>query len=401
MIDCLIVAHFCDGALENSNNRFNYIANLLSQNKINVELITSNYSHINKRYRSVTSSDSINTLKYKLTYINEPQYSKNVSLKRFYSHYMMSKNLERHLNKRKTPDIIYCAVPSLDIAYTTMKYAKRNNIPFIVDVQDLWPEAFKMVVGLPVISNLLFYPMKKKADMIYRGADKVVAVSQTYVERVLNINSKCSNGLSVFLGTDLNSFDKYAKKNIVNKPKNKIWLVYIGTLGHSYDIRCVIDALAIIGSKGINNIKFIVMGDGPLRNEFEGYSEQKNICVEFKGKLKYDEMVGLLASCDIAINTIAKGASGSIINKVGDYAAAGLPVLNTQECNEYRALVEDYQVGLNCNNGDANDLAKKLMILYNSDTMRKKMGKNNRRLAEEKFDRGTTYKNILSLIQEL
>ena len=255
MIDCIIVAHFCDGALEDSNNRFNYIANLLSQNKINVELITSNYAHGNKKYRKPVNSDLVNTLKYKLTYINEPQYSKNVSLKRFYSHYIMGKNLKRYLNRRKPPDIIYCAVPSLDIAYTTMKYAKRNNIPFIIDVQDLWPEVFKMVINLPLISNLFFYPMKKKADLIYRNADKIVAVSQTYIDRALSTNGKCNNGLSIFLGTDLDLFDRLASENIVNKPKNEVRLVYIGTLGYSYDIRCVIDALAIIGGKGINNIK--------------------------------------------------------------------------------------------------------------------------------------------------
>ena len=42
-------------------------------------------------------------------------------------------------------------------------------------------------------------------------------------------------------------------------------------------------------------------------------------------------MVGMLGVCDIAVNSISKGAAQSIINKHGDYAAAGLPVVNTQE----------------------------------------------------------------------
>ena len=40
--------------------------------------------------------------------------------------------------------------------------------------------------------------------------------------------------------------------------------------------------------------------------------------------MSYEDMVQTLVQCDIAVNPIIKGAAQSIINKVGDYAAAGL-----------------------------------------------------------------------------
>jgi len=52
-------------------------------------------------------------------------------------------------------------------------------------------------------------------------------------------------------------------------------------------------------------------------------------------------MVGLLCACQIAINPIKSKSAGSIINKVGDYAAAGLPVINSQENEEYRRLIKE------------------------------------------------------------
>src|SRR5690606_20385478 len=104
-------------------------------------------------------------------------------------------------------------------------------------IQDLWPEAFKMVFNIPFVSNTIFYPMKKKADYVYSTADNIVAVSQTYAERAIKVNKKCTNAKSVYLGTDLAYFDRLAKENkYKNKPKDEIWIVYIGTLGHSYDI---------------------------------------------------------------------------------------------------------------------------------------------------------------------
>ena len=141
------------------------------------------------------------------------------------------------------------------------------------------------------------------------------------------------------------------------------------------------------------------MGDGPLRDEFEVYAKQEDIDCDFTGRLNYEEMVGKLCSCDIAINPIVKGSAGSIVNKVGDYAAAGLPVLNTQESKEYRDLVRDYEIGYNVECMDSEDLAEKMKILYNDKDLRKRLGQNNRKLGEEKFNRKNSYLKIKEIIE--
>ncbi len=390
MKDILIVAHFTHG-------RFGYIADLLADSGEKVEIVTTNFSHGTKKHRENTNNQQ-NQLKYKMTMLNENGYKKNISLKRFYSHYIFGRNLKRYLTIREKPDVIYCAVPSLDAAYMAAQYAKKNNIKFIIDIQDLWPEAFKMVFNMPFISDLVFFPMNKKANYIYDSADEVIAVSETYVNRALSVNNNLKNGLSVFLGTDLSNFDKFAEENKINKPSEEIWLAYIGTLGHSYDLTSVIDALSILKDKGISNIKFIVMGDGPLKSQFVDYANSKKVYTEFTGRLAYEKMVGILNSCDIAVNPIRSNSAGSIINKVGDYAAASLPVINTQECQEYRDLISNYSAGVNCENGNPVVLAEQLLSLYSNSKLRRKFGENNRKLAEEKFDRNKTYAKIIPKI---
>lgn len=298
------------------------------------------------------------------------------------------------------PDIVYCAVPSLDVAKECARYSKKYNIRFIIDIQDLWPEAFKMVFHVPVISNIIFWPLKNIANYVYKSADDIIAVSETYVNRAVKVNNKYKNKLSVFLGTELSEFDRYKNENKIQFNDKNIRLAYIGTLGHSYDLKCTIDAISILKNQGLKNIKFIVMGDGPLKEKFESYAREKQIDAEFLGRLEYAKMVGTLCSCDIAINPISRGAAQSIINKVGDYAAAGLPVISTQECEEYRNLVEEYKIGFNCENNNSNDLAEKINILYNDEKLRKEFGNNNRKLAEEKFDRNRTYNEIVKLMEK-
>lgn len=393
--DILMIAHFCSDFDREGNNRFNYLADLLSKHGHNVELVTSDFSHERKEKRNVVN---LNRLNYKVTFIKEPKYKKNVSLKRFYSHYVMGKNLKRYLSSRKKPDIIYSAVPSLDAAKIAANFANKNNIKYIIDVQDLWPEAFKMVFKVPLFDKILFYPMKKIANYIYSTADEIIAVSDTYRDRAMISNKKVKKGYSVYLGTNLEQFDAIPKNNEFNNKKDKIWLVYVGTLGNSYDIPRVIDALKIVQKKGIKNIEFIVMGDGPLKEKFKRYAKDKGVNVQFTGRLPYSKMVSILKKCDIAVNPIKKGSAGSIINKVCDYAAAGLPVINTQESLEYRQLINEYNAGYNCNN--VNELADKILILCKDEKLRRKMGNNNRRLAEEKLDRKKTYQQILKLIND-
>lgn len=396
--DILIITHFTVVPGEAGNSRFNYIADKIDYETANVEIITTDFSHLKKAKRDV-SEELRRDINYKLTMLAEPGYTKNISLQRFYSHYIMGKNLKEYLKQREIPDVIYCSIPSLDVARVAAKYAEENNIRFIIDVQDLWPEAFKMAFNVPILSDLMFYPMKRQADYIYGQADEIISVSQTYADRALESNNKCSSVNSIYLGTDLDDFDDTANHNkFMDKPEDEIWLAYIGSLAASYDLIPVIDALKILKDKGIANIKFVVMGDGTLRSKFEEYAKEKEIYAEFTGFLNYKDMVKILTVCDIAVNPIRKGSAGSIINKVGDYAAAGLPVINTQESIEYRNLLDEYEAGVNCINGDSKDIADKLLELVKNQDIRIEMGKNNRRLAEERFDRNKTYKNIIEII---
>lgn len=92
------------------------------------------------------------------------------------SHKVLARNLKSYLEKNEKPDLIYCAFPSIDVAKITSEYATNNTIPFIVDIQDLWPEAFQMAFNVPIISNMIFKPMNKAADVWLVGTDYVDTV---------------------------------------------------------------------------------------------------------------------------------------------------------------------------------------------------------------------------------
>lgn len=393
-MDILIIAHFITEFVKDGTSRFVYIAEQLSQQH-DVEIVTSRFDHIAKKQRTKREYG----LQTKITLLKEPVYHKNVCLQRFVSHNFFGRQVEKYLKSRKKPDVIYCAFPSLDCAYYAAKYAKKNKIKFIIDVQDLWPEAFKMVINIPVLSDVIFSPMMKKANYIYSCADVIVGVSETYCNRAKKSNKKNAECIPVFLGTKLECFDKYAEENKLIRDADKFVIGYCGTLGHSYDIKCVIDALVLLKNDGISNISFWIMGDGPLKNEFEEYAREKQIDAVFYGRVPYPKMCGLLASCDACVNPIHDSSVASIINKHGDYAATGLPVINTQSNQEYRELIEKYKCGINCECSNSTCVADAIKHLLNNREDRTVMGNGSRALAEERFDRVLSYEEIYRLFR--
>ena len=390
-MDILILADFL-GPLDGTfNSRFLYLGDMLAKEH-EVEIVTSDFDHGAKAYIDY----EIEKHDFKITMLHEGAYPTNVCLQRFYGHYVWGRNVRKYLAGRKKPDVIFCAIPTLMASYEAAKYCEKNGIRFVIDIQDLWPEAFQMVFNIPVVSQVIFAPFTFLANGIYKRADGICGVSDTYCERALKVNKKCKKGTTVFLGTELDTFDQYAAGTpIIPDKEGEVRLAYCGTLGASYDLTCVIDAIEKLNDPSLH---FVVMGDGPKKEEFENRAKEKKINATFTGRLQYEAMCCLLSHCDIPINPIMHLAAQSIINKHADYAASGLPVISTQESEEYRKLVEDYDMGFNCENGNIGELADKLATLIKDPQLRKRMGKNARKCASEKFDRKRTYKHLIKEI---
>ena len=388
-----IVANFCGQLNGNDNNRFVYLASLLSSKyDCCVELITSSFIHEKKEKRTLNEM-----YPFKITIIDEPPYKKNVSVKRLISHYKWGDRVYRYLkNSSVMPDVIYCAVPSLTAPHKISKFCKKNKIKFIIDIQDLWPQAFKIALNIPIISNLVFLPIELYANHIYRNADTICGVSETYVKKGLEKNKKGAKGCAVYLGTELVVFDNSLKcEPSFIRQKSDICLCYCGTLGASYDLKCVFEAMKIVND---DRLRLIVMGDGPKKTVFEKMADLYKIRVDFLGRLPYKTMCRNLVECDITVNPIVERSVATIINKHADYAAAGLPVLNTQANKEYVDLIDIYGMGMSSRPGDSEELAKNILLLINNEKMRQDMGSKSRLCAVERFDRAKTYKALVEAI---
>lgn len=383
-------------------SRFYDIAMKMHQCGYEVDFIGSSFQHFRKEPRN---QQLICDMKYPfhITFIDVPKYKKNIDLRRVYSNRIAKKNVLKYLDKHEY-DAVYCSIPANDIGAAVSKYCKKKKIPFVVDVEDLWPEAMSMVIKSKRVRDMLLYSFKRDAEVVYRNADAVIGTSDEYTERAFKNTKRDIPHKTVYVGCDLDNFDQGVRKyyDKIEKADNEFWVTYAGSIGTSYDIR----TLVLAGKKLLNinygNIKIKILGTGPLKQELEDLKIQEDCQnVQFLGYVDYQKMAAYLKKSNIVINSFVKGAPQSIVNKIGDYLASGNAVINTLQSKEFCSLVNEYQFGINIEPENVDALALTIIELYKDKKGLKEMGKSARLLAETKFDRKVSYQVIPDMIESL
>ena len=388
---------------EKGLGRLYYFSELLSANGFDVDLITSDFQHWEKSYRSEDrKSDARNAAPFRVTFLHELAYTKNVEPKRILSYRLLAKNAAKYLSANEY-DLVYALVPDNHLAAVAGRYAKKRGIPFVVDVEDLWPEAMRMVFDVPVVSDLLFSYFSIEAKKAYSMADAVVGSSDEYRDEPLKYGINVPVKKTVYVGNDVSLFDRSVGENAsgIKKPEGEFWVTYAGTIGTSYDLFTFAEAAGILAAKGYDKIKYMILGDGPQREDLEAAAKKCGADVRFPGFLPFADMAVYLSQSDITLNSLVEKAPQSIVSKIGDYLAAGKPMINTGLNKEFCAKVEADGFGVNVRPGDAQALSEAILSLYESPETCNEMGRKARVIAETQFDRPKTYLGIIEMIRSL
>lgn len=396
---------------EKGYTRFGYLAEFLTKAGYQVDLITTTFQHWEKAQRDLAKiQKDIDAGEYPfgLRFIYEPGYKKNVDLARVKSHKIAAKNLKKMLENKpedgKDYDLLYAEIPPNDVARVIAEYGVANNIPFVADVNDLWPEAMRMVLDVPIISSALFYPLQRDAEKVYSMVSGVVGTSDEYRDRPFKNQKRDVPRITVYVGNEIKEFDQGAKDNWDQaiKQEEEFWVSYAGTIGTSYDIRTMVLAGEELKKRGYPNIKIKILGGGPMKEELEELAKSRKIeNVEFVGYAPYGKMAAYLKKSDILVNSFVKKAPQSIVTKIGDYLAAGKVMINTCMSPEFRAKVDNDGFGINIVPEDVTILADAIEDLYKDEEKRLVMGQRAREIAEEQFDRPKSYQKITELIERL
>lgn len=383
-------------------SRFYQIADNFVKAGYDVEIITTDFQHFKK---SLRDKDKILSQGYPfhITFIKTPPYKKNIDVRRVISNWIIEKNLRKYLKKHIDEyDAVYTSIPANNIAASVTEICKKNNVPCVVDIEDLWPEAMSMVIKSKILRKIFLRGFLKDAETAYQNCSGIIGTSEDYTIRAFKNKKRNVPNATIYVGVNLKKFDLGVKEyeNTINKSQSEFWVTYAGSISTSYDIKTLILAAKKLADKGYSEIKVQILGTGSQKENLEQFIKRENINnVKFWGFTEYPKMAAVLSKSDVVINSFVKGAPQSIVNKVGDYLASGKPMINTLENPIFCHLIEREKCGVNIEPENVDNLAMTILDLKNDFKERKKMGKNARTLCEKEFDRHTSYKKIIELTE--
>ena len=368
---------------------------------------TSSFSHHFKNFRSQSWEDRNLSSKSTIRLVPTPGYRRNIGLGRIWRDMVFAFRTFKRGKKELAPDLIVYSESPLTFGYAGQKLAAFHKVPVIFDQMDLWPELFEQVFPrwFRPLAKMMLSPIYANRCHNYNKLDGVMALAKPYLEAAFTVAPilRTRPNALVYNGVDIVAFRAQILKNsqsfkmIHAKEIGEIWAVFAGSLGPSYDIQTILEVADRLGGT-TSMIRLIVAGDGPYADHVRQFVvERGNERLLFVGKLVPEVLSGLYSFCDIALCAYSSRSNVEMPDKVYDYTAAGLPIINSL-LGEVSSVIEDHRIGLQYRAGNPDDLLSALLRLESDPIMRDEMAKNSKRIGDL-YDKKIQYKKFVALVE--
>lgn len=385
--------------------RCGIISKMLVERGHNVTWWTSDFFHQTKnRLRHADTVIEISD-QFRLHMLHaKTVYKQNISFKRIVYSMQLGKALRKAMMKMDKPDVIICAFPLIDFAYEATLYAKRNDIPIIVDVRDFWPDIIweRFPKNLQSLAKHACKFLVMKTDYVMKNADVVIGTTPKSMEFVATHGrlQKKDDGIYYLAYKEKNWSDgekekaeKYWKEKGISK--DDFLLCWTGQISlQRTDFEMVCDVIAELPS-----CKFVICGDGVSRQELEGkYRHCENII--FPGFLNQEELEALMkiASVGVIPNRDTFDFRDTINNKAIEYMAGSLCIFTTLK-GLLRDIVERNEFGLYFEN--RTELKSYIEKMVHAPELLEKYKQNSRKYYEDHFTCNNVYGRLCKLIERV
>lgn len=336
--------------------------------------------------------------KYIIKALRGIRYTKNVSLKRYLDHRLVARKFARFAVREEPPDLIVASMPSYDLAYEGMRYAKERNIPMVVDVRDMWPDVFlTRLCGLKKrIASFMLAGDFNKLRFLLKNASAITAMSDGILSWAMGYAERArTEGDRVFhLGyRPVSSIDESlvgaAIRQLLERLNGNRICLYIGTHGDSYELPLVIEAAKKFFQRAPEyRLHFVIAGQGEQTQALKEMSAGLDN-VSFTGWLNSHEIALLLRHSYLGI-VPCKSVYNAYPNKPFEYFSAGLPIVSSIE-GELASLIDEEGIGFNYLPGDAAGLCRGIVTLAKDPDLREKMARNAKEVFVKNFDAKSIY----------
>ncbi len=304
---------------------------------------------------------------------------------------------------RTSSDVILCTNGSFFSGVAAWLIGAVKRIPFIYNVQDLYPE-------VPVAAGQLRHPwaieiLRRIESLMYRKAARVTVIAAAMRDNLLGKRVPAAhielipnfvNGDFICPQPRSNDFSR------AHGLENKFVVMHAGNLGYVYDVESLLEAAKLLENE--LEMAFVIVGDGVAKPGLEQRARSLGLSnVIFLPFQPHDQLPWLRASADVQVSLYKLGAARhSMPSKIYEIMASGRPLLASAEPDSaVRRLVDESACGLCVEPENPRQLAGAILTLYQDAALRQHLGANGRRHAVETYSQDRVALMYEQLMQSL
>jgi glycosyltransferase involved in cell wall biosynthesis len=250
------------------------------------------------------------------------------------------------------------------------------------------------------VANYFMQKLSKLEEETAKKASIVVTISNYSLEKIQKYYCIEQNKVRIVPnGVDIEKFKPMDTKAVRQKfgLGNETCVLFVGSLIPRKGLPFLVEAAKKV-AKNKADTKFLIVGDGPLRNQLSDSIKSANLSGNFKflGNLKDDELPAVYNCADVFVLPSIQEGQGIVLLEA---QASGKPVVafNIGGVNE---TVQNKETGFLVNRGNVDELADALLKLLTDKALREKMGSKGHRFVSENYTWDICAQKMLKIYNE-
>jgi colanic acid biosynthesis glycosyl transferase WcaI len=307
------------------------------------------------------------------------------------------------LLSRRPHDVILCTNGSFFSGLTAAAIGAAKGIPFVWNVQDLYPD---VPVKTGQLRNRHAVAVLRRIErFIYRRAAHLAVITPSFRDNLVAKGVPAEKITVIPNFADTEVIRPLPKANPFGEEHGlagRFVVAHAGNVGYVYDLDTMLETAALLRDE--REILFLVVGTGVTRPALEAKARRLGLeNVRFLPFQPRDRLPWLRAACDVQVALYRRGsASDSMPSKVYEIMASGRPLLASAEPgSDVRDLVEATECGLCVDPEDPRQLAGAVLRLYRDPELRRATGARGRWHAERSYSRRAVVARYQELLAEV
>jgi glycosyltransferase involved in cell wall biosynthesis len=302
-------------------------------------------------------------------------------------------------------DVVFATSTPLTIALPAVYAAKKQKIPMVFEIRDLWPE---LPIAMGALKNPITRFLAKRLELFaYRNAASIVALSPGMKDGVLRTGYPSNKVAVIPNSSDIELFRVDSSLGEAFRAKrdwlgDKPLLIYTGTFGLINGVGYMVD-LAEALSKLNSDVRILLIGGGAEFNKVTERAEASGVLnhnLFIEKSLPKKEIPAVLSAATMASALFIDKPEmrPNSANKFFDALASGTPLMINYG-GWMHELIEARGCGLAMWKKQIDQVAKELDQKMHDAEWLKQASQSAMKLAEESFDRDVLAKQLLAVLE--